>query len=74
MEHMNEEAKAFYKTLGAEIRRCREFNNLTLEQVAKEMNLSPQTIKEFESGQRKITAFTLNMILKIVDADPISKN
>lgn len=71
---MNEEAKEFYRTLGEEIKRCREHSNLSLEEVAAQMKLAPSTIAEFESGRRKLSAYTLSMILKIVDADQFGNN
>lgn len=49
--------------IGDKIRQCRKFNNITMKELGKSVNLSESTIQRYESGQ--IKTLDINLLKKI---------
>lgn len=53
---------SFYNDAGARIRRLREMNRYTREELAEDANISPKFLYEIETGQKGFSADTLYRI------------
>jgi transcriptional regulator with XRE-family HTH domain len=62
---MNQDDKAFFKTLGEHVAKLRRELGITQSQLAKTLGISQQLIAAYEAGARKIPASMLPKLAKL---------
>ena len=58
-----------YVNIGNILREARLEKEMTLEQLAEKVNVTPKTIQRYETGERKISIQTLHTITNVLDID-----
>ncbi len=57
-------------SIGLKIKKIREYNNLTQEYMASQMDISQPAYAQLENGSSKISSQRLKQISKILNVDP----
>lgn len=66
---MSEYEVELYRIIGGMIRDKRIANEMTLEQIASSLGVTPKTIQRYETGERKIKINALMELSNILDFD-----
>jgi transcriptional regulator with XRE-family HTH domain len=63
--------KTFNHILGKQIKRIREDQKITQEELASRMNVNPQNISSYERGERCPSLFWMNRLYEALEIDPV---
>ena len=68
---MNIKITPLQTKIGEELRRQRKSKQLTIKQVAERTGLAQPNLSNIENGRQNITIFTLDLLAKVYEVQPI---